>query len=1504
MSIARRIRQWRNSWSAPRTADLPKRSIRRATVETMEPRLLFNADPIWLGGVYVESDIGHDDHGDLFYVSFKGGAQGTKLDRLILNTDQNATGYSVGDNIFDTLSTGLGADHAIGFKIEKLQTANPNAKVTATVDDASMKLVLQFENFYAGDLLVFSIDVDEVQHYDPSETNLDIINGGLDPITSGVEFQGSKLFGEFSAPHYEIVNGTGTFLNAYNTIVDPAGLPIPRDDDNGLRDRSAGTALSMQQIPKPISLAGTVYYDNDMDLTQDAIDQGIAGVQLELWLKQGNTYVNTGHKTTTDAQGNYRFGVELKLQPGTYQIREAQPQGYLSVGAVPGSIAGVGTVGQTVSNNKDVLTEITIAKGDQHAVDLDFAEIMPASISGHVCLVMPGFDCFSTAPNSKTPLSGVLIDLLDAQGNKIASTTTAADGSYRFEQLPAGVYTVVEHTPPQYIDGAAKVGTIAGSTVGKLDNSNRISQIIVAGGMNGVDYDFCELLPGSLSGHVYEDKNDDGIRSNTEAFIAGVVVRLLDQTGKQVAQTTTDANGYYKFSFLGPGTYCIVEETPNGYIDGKDRAGTILGNGVGQAINPGDKIKDIVLPSGRDGVDYDFGELKQGSISGKVFVDFDGDCYKDPGVDQPISNVLVQLLDAQGKVIQETRTDAQGNYRFDGLRPGVYAVREIQPAGYLQGGQTVGSGGGDATLQDHLRNIGLQSGDHFVDYDFCEIPPADIAGWVFVDSNGDCLFQPNEAPIAGVRIDLLDGAGNLLQTTYTLADGSYRFTQLPPGTYAVKEYQPVGYYQGGQKAGSHGGDDSLTDLIRTIPIEAGAHLIDYNFCEKKPASLGGKVFVDKDNDCVQDSDEFPLANVKIELLDKQGNVVKTTFTDTNGQYRFVDLEAGEYSVRETQPAEYFQGNSMAPAGRAVSVNPDLLGSIGLLSGEDLRNLDFCELPPAMISGYVFQDGATIISSDGSLPKELRPVRNGLRTADDTPIAGVVLELRNGLGLKMTPDQAMAGYYSGDSIRVVTDANGYFEFRGLMAGTYSVYEVHPDGYEDGIDTPGPNGIIAVNPEDFDDGAALQGLIETLMLSGETDPRNDAILLISLNYGEHAQENNFSEVKVSPLPPPPPEPPKLYNPPPTPNGYVQNPFETVLPPGLPPALHEDLLVGGGVVVPYTWHLSVVNSGTPRGYRQDKVADKERIVRATTILDVTQWTVAGMHQGKWNIVSANAKAPTVKTPKAFSLGGAKALAGDFNGDGTDELALFHKGEWLLDVNGNGEWDKEDLWARLGDAEDIPVVGDWDGDGKDDIGIFGPEWEGDPKAIAKEPGLPDPDNLKATRPKNVPPSREEAPPRERLMQRSPRADGRADLVDHIFRFGEQEDQAIAGDFNGDGISSVGVFRGGKWHLDLDGDGKFTERDAVLEFGRAGDKALTGDFDGDGIDELAIVRGNQVIVDSNHNGEVDPADKVFELESTEGQVVVGDFDGDGIDEVALHQSIETPDGKRQAAVPVAEPRR
>ena len=225
---------------------------------------------------------------------------------------------------------------------------------------------------------------------------------------------------------------------------------------------------------------------------------------------------------------------------------------------------------------------------------------------------------------------------------------------------------------------------------------------------------------------------------------------------------------------------------------------------------------------------------------------------------------------------------------------------------------------------------------------------------------------------------------------------------------------------------------------------------------------------------------------------------------------------------------------------------------------------------------------------------------------------------------------------------------------------------------------------------------------------------------------------------------------------------------------------------------------------------------------------------------------------------------------------------------MNANGRWDESDIWLRLGTEADQPVVGDWDGDGKDDVGIFGPKWQGDERALAAEAGLPDPENLRRVKPKNVPPTAEEAPDAPRIMQRSHNATARADLIDHVFRFGSGRDIAISGDFNGDGISSVGVFRDGRWTLDIDGDGVLIDgNDRQEVFGEAGDLPLVGDFDGDGVDELAIVRGNQVIVDSNGNGHIDATDQVFLLESGEGSVIAGDFDGDGREEPALHQSAQ-----------------
>jgi hypothetical protein len=1155
-----------------------RNAIRSTTLESLESRRLFNVDvdPIWIGSVYVEEDTGSDAHGDSFYVTFRGGAVGTQLSRLVIRTDQGSPGFSVADNLFDTIEGGRGADHAYPFRIESLDAMHPNARVRAQVSDGGMELVLTFENFFAGDRLHFSIDVDEVQHL-YSVTDIGEFNEGLDPITSGAEFEGSVMVAHFNAPRFEDASIDGRFINRYDPLVSPADLDLPVDNEGGLRDRSAGTAASVQQQPKPISLSGVVFVDNNINLEREAGEPGIAGVRLELLRLENGRYVSTGHRTTTDAQGRYEFGLDLGLMPGTYRIRETQPEGFFSVGSIPGLLDGVPLLGERLEDDPDVLTEIAILEGDSRGTELNFAEAQPARISGF----------------------------------------------------------------------------------------------------------------------VYRDNNNDGIRSPDERGVAGVEIRLtsvMTMTGETITRTTrTNEDGSYSFLTLPPGVYTVTEVQPSDLFDGIDSVGRVGEEVRGETV-VNDELRFIGLNGNESGIEYNFGEIEPSSLRGRVCIVLPGyDCFtEDPAGKLPVAGVQIQLVGSDGRVVASTLTAQDGTYQFDGLMPGVYSIVESQPSNLFDGGAKPGT-------------------------------------------------------ILGVQV-----------------------------------------------------------------------------------------------------------------------------------------------------------------GRAV--NGSRIDGVSLQGGQDGIRFDFCEVLPASISGYVFQDGEELITPDGLPPSDLRGIRDGVRTPDDRPLSGVTLELRRIDGTSVSGDATLPGTYPGDVVRVRTNASGYYEFSGLRPGKYHVYQVQPDGMFDGLDTPGTSGGYADNGFDSAIDPVIEALLAGLRQNPSTDPNRDAILLIDAVSGQMSRENNFSEVSVLPeikSPPPPddPKPPPVT--PPTPPqaappierpvppatllpepGTVPQPVAQFLMMAPPPVRGLDVSLAG-YAVDYAWHLSVINAGEPRGYQGEKKVDRARIADATKILNVTHWTIDTMNRGKWYIVS---KSPTLQK-NAFSVRGAKQLAGDFNGDGRDELALFKDGEWLLDMNANGEWDRGDMWIRLGNAGDLPVVGDWDGDGKDDIGTYGPEWEGDDDRIAREPGLPDPDNRHWSRPKNIPEvevsefeTEEYDRQRVRLMQRSSQGEGRADPIDHVFRFGGDGIQPVAGDFNGSGISKVGVFRDGKWKLDMDGDGRFeSDRDVEFVFGQAGDIAIVGDFNGDGLDEIAVVRGNQVIIDSNGNGRLDATDRIFQIEGDGDGVVVGDFDGDGVDEAAFY---------------------
>ena len=334
------------------------------------------------------------------------------------------------------------------------------------------------------------------------------------------------------------------------------------------------------------------------------------------------------------------------------------------------------------------------------------------------------------------------------------------------------------------------------------------------------------------------------------------------------------------------------------------------------------------------------------------------------------------------------------------------------------------------------------------------------------------------------------------------------------------------------------------------------------------------------------------------------------------------------------------------------------------------------------------------------------------------------------------------------------ADGAYWFTGLQAGNYIVLETQPEGYFDSNDTPGTTTGFTYNSA-----TATAAAPASVLRVFSSTQLMDSVVNIRVNAGGISEANNFSEVRLTQIDPPidipdPPPPPPIDTPNPTPPGNPVTPQPGIAGlPGLygsqPSAFTQFIGNSRGASFqtaavasnPYSWHLSVVNGGIPRG--EDEGIGNDSVWQQAGYISNADWSRFDMNQAVWSFTETrgieNEITPTGNSLR-FGMIGGTPLAGDFDGDGIDEVAVYKDGYWMIDLNRNGRWDETDLMAKLGDSEDRPVVGDWDGDGKDDIGIYGPMWEHDREAIERDPGLPNPDNDPYTRPKNIPPVEEDS--------------------------------------------------------------------------------------------------------------------------------------------------------------------
>ena len=105
------------------------------------------------------------------------------------------------------------------------------------------------------------------------------------------------------------------------------------------------------------------------------------------------------------------------------------------------------------------------------------------------------------------------------------ATTTAANGAYSFNNLPAGNYRVRVTSPPA---GTSQTYDLDGAL-------NNQSVETLTAGENNTSHDFGYRGTGSIGDRVWFDPNADGVQDGIETGIPGVLVTLnLDLNGDSV----------------------------------------------------------------------------------------------------------------------------------------------------------------------------------------------------------------------------------------------------------------------------------------------------------------------------------------------------------------------------------------------------------------------------------------------------------------------------------------------------------------------------------------------------------------------------------------------------------------------------------------------------------------------------------------------------------------------------------------------------------------------------------------------------------------------------------------------------------------------------------------------------------------------------------------------------------------------------------------------------------